>query len=104
MSLIAVYIPCGSDAEANKIAEHLLGKKLIACANIWPIRSLYNWGGELADEAEYVIFAKTKESAYNEIISEVEQIHSNDIPAIVKIKIEVNKNYEKWLKQEVQKE
>jgi len=99
--MIAVYIPCKDENEAGDIAKKLLEKKLVACAGMWPIRSLYTWKGEIADESETVILAKSTKENYQEIKTEVKKNHSYETPAIIKFNIESNKDYEKWLRQEV---
>jgi periplasmic divalent cation tolerance protein len=99
--MILVYITNPTKEEAKKIARHLVERKLIACANIFPTKSLYSWEGKLADEEEFVLFGKTKEENYVRIVTEVEKIHSYDVPCILKLPMEANKKYENWLKKEM---
>jgi periplasmic divalent cation tolerance protein len=40
------YITNPSKEEAKRIAKHLLDKRIIACANIFPIESMYWWDGK----------------------------------------------------------
>jgi len=101
MNLILVYITNPTKAEANKIARVLLKKHLIACANIFPIESLYRWQGKIADESEFVLIAKTKKENYNKVKKEVEKIHSYSIPCIIQIPAQANEKYFEWLKGEV---
>jgi len=96
-----IYITCKDEKEAEKISRHLLKKKMIACANLHPIRSLYWWKGKIQDEHEIVILAKTLDKHYNKIKEEVSKIHSYDIPCILKIKTESNKSYQEWVNKEV---
>ena len=60
MSFIMIYVTHKNKEDAEKIARHLLGKKLIACANIFPINSLYLWKGEIERSKEVVSIFKTK--------------------------------------------
>lgn len=99
--MIIVYITCKDEEEAEKISKHLLNKKLIACANIWPIRSLYNWEEKLADEKEIVIVAKSTNEKSEKIIEEVKKIHSYEIPCVEMIESRANKEYEDWVNNEV---
>ncbi|RJO60060.1 divalent-cation tolerance protein CutA [candidate division WS5 bacterium] len=99
--MILVYITYPSKKEAEKAAGHLLKKKLVACANIFPIQSLYHWKGSLASEEEFVLLGKTKEQNYKNIKEEVSKIHSYEVPCIIKIPIEVNKEYGKWMEGEL---
>ena len=96
-----VYITCPTEQEAVKISKHLLSKKLIACSNIHQIRSLYFWKKKMQDEKEFVIMAKTKEKNYAKIKKEVMEMHSYDIPCILKIDAEANEEYDNWVNQEV---
>jgi len=101
MSMIFVYITNPNKEEASKIARHLLGKKLIACANIFPINSLYWWKGKIAEENEFVLIAKTINSNFEKVRKEVERVHSYSIPCIVKIPAYPNKKFLDWVKKEV---
>lgn len=97
MDFILVYITSPTKKEAKSIALHLFKKKLIACANIFPINSLYHWKGRVVDEKEFVLILKAKESYFKKIKEEVEKIHSYETPCIIKIQVSSNKQYYKWL-------
>ncbi len=99
--MILIYITNPTKKEAKSIVKHLLEKRLIACANIFPIESLYGWQGNLMDEKEFVILGKTSASKYSRLVNEVEKIHSYEIPCVLKIPMEANKKYENWMKEEV---
>ena len=96
-----VYITCKDEKEAVKISKHLLSERLIACSNIHQIRSLYRWHKKIQDEKEFAIIAKTKEKNYQKIKEEVSKLHSYDIPCILKIDVEANESYQKWINKEV---
>lgn len=98
-----IYITNPTEEEAEKIAKHLLYKKLIACANIFPIHSLYLWKGKIADENEFVLIAKTNETNFEKVKNEVEKIHTYTIPCIIKIPVSSNKKYFDWLKRKLKK-
>lgn len=97
MNFIFIYITNPTENEARKIARHLLHKKLIACANIFSVGSLYWWKGKIADEKEFVLIAKTKKNNFEKVKREVEKIHAYKIPCIVKIPVSSNEKYYKWL-------
>ena len=102
MNFIFVYITNPNEEEARKIARHLLEKKLIACANIFPISSLYWWKGKIADEKEVVLIAKTLEENFEKVKEEVKKIHSYSVPCIIKIPVSSNKKYFDCIKEEVE--
>ena len=76
-------------------------KRFIACSNIFPIKSLYWWKGDIVDDNEVVMLVKSVKDNYEKIIVEVKNVHSYEVPCIVKYDIEANEDYEKWLKEEV---
>lgn len=96
-----IYITCKDKKEARKISLHLLKKKLIACANISPIESLYRWKGKIVDDKEYLIVVKTLKKHYAKIKKEVGYIHSYDIPCVCLLDSKANDNYLDWIKKEV---
>lgn len=99
--MILIYITSPSEDESKKIATHLLEKKLIACANIFPVNSMYWWKGKIADGKECVLVAKTIEENFEKVKEEVERIHSYNIPCIVKISVHANEKFEDWVENEV---
>jgi len=102
MTMIMVYITCKDGEEARKIATHLLDNKLIACANIFPINSLYKWEKKLENTKEMVIIAKSIKEKFPAIEKEVKRLHSNKIPCIVMIEVsESNQEYLNWVKDEL---
>jgi periplasmic divalent cation tolerance protein len=101
VEMALIYITCKDEKEAVKISKHLLNKRLIACSNMHPIRSMYRWNKKIRDEKEFVIIAKTKNKNYKTIKGEVKKIHSYDVPCILKIDTEANESYANWINKEV---
>jgi periplasmic divalent cation tolerance protein len=101
MTIILIYIPYPQRPLAKKTAELLIQKKLIACANILTIDSIYRWEGKIADEPEFVLLAKTVPENYDKVKAEVEKTHPYDLPCILKINAEANEKYLNWVKGEL---
>lgn len=80
-----IYITCGSEEEAHTIARTLLEKRMIACANIFPISSVYVWKGNLEEAQEYAAFLKTERQKVASTIEEVKRLHSYEVPDIVEV-------------------
>jgi periplasmic divalent cation tolerance protein len=98
MSFITIYITNPSELAAEKIAEHLLHKKLIACVNIYPIKSMYWWKGELQKDTEWVALVKTTSALWETVRTEIEKEHSYEVPCIMKTEVEANVAYEDWVR------
>lgn len=95
--MITIYMTCKDEKEARKIAKSLLKKKLIACANFFPIQSMYWWQGKVEESQEYAMIAKTQDAKYDSIVKEVKKLHSYDVPCIEMIKSTANKECLKWI-------
>lgn len=95
------YITCKDNKEAGKIALHLLKKRLIACANIFPVKSMYWWNYKIVNDKEVVIIAKTSDKNFKKLENEIKKIHSYKIPCILKINATANKEYDDWAKKEM---
>ncbi len=96
--MIIVYTTCKDKEEAQKIAKHIVEKKLAACANYFPINSIYEWQAKLQEDNEFVLLLKTVDENFDKVKEEVEKIHSYEVPCILKINAEANEEYMDWVK------
>jgi periplasmic divalent cation tolerance protein len=74
-------------AKAKKLAEILLHKKLAACVEFLPLKSMYFWQGKLENSAEILVKIKSKNSLYNEIEKTIKDHHVYEIPQIISTEI-----------------
>lgn len=100
--MIIIYCVCKDNAEAEKISKHLLEKKLCACVNFFPIKSIYSWKGKIEKSDETALLIKTIQKNYKKIEVEIKKIHSYETPAIFSFNINnVEKDYLGWLSSEI---
>jgi len=99
--MITVYLTCRDSKHAKEISSKLLEKRLIACANIFPVKSVYRWKEKITEEEECAVFLKTLDKNFAAIQKEIEAMHRYDTPCIEKIKVEANKKYEDWVNKSV---
>ncbi len=102
MSFIIIYVTHENEDNAKKITSHLLKKKLIACANFFPIVSAYWWEGKVENSNETVSILKTKKENWGKVKSEIQKIHPYETPCIIKINVESNDDFDSWINKEVQ--
>lgn len=76
--MIFVYSTFPIQKEAKKIGGGLIGKKLAACVNIFPIESIYSWEGKIAREREFVAIIKTKKQNFERMENFILKHHSYD--------------------------
>jgi periplasmic divalent cation tolerance protein len=86
--MISIYITFKDEKEAMEIGKHLLTKKLVACVNIFPIKSMYLWQGKIKEENEVGMLSKAPKQNFEKIKDEVKKMHSYDIPCIVSWSVE----------------
>ncbi|MGB9936202.1 MAG: divalent-cation tolerance protein CutA [Methanobacterium sp.] len=98
-----VYITTSGKEESENIGRTLVEKRLAACVNILPsIESIYLWKGEIEEDNESLLIAKTKADNIDKIIKRVKEIHSYETPAILAIPIiEGSKDYLDYLESEM---
>ncbi len=101
MDMIFVYVTASNEKESKNIVKTLIDKKLIACANFFPTKSIYKWEGNLKEEGEYTLILKTKESLFSKVKDEIEKIHSYEVPCITRIDTFPNEKYLVWLREQL---
>ena len=97
--MIYLYTPCKDVSEAKRIAKALVTRKIAACANIFPISSIYRWKGNLTEEQ--VLLIKTTKKNTDKVRDEIKKLHSYDVPCIASFEVDCNSDYETWVKSEV---
>ncbi len=100
------YITAPDKAIAERIAEELLKKRLIACANVYEgITSMYWWEGKIEKDKEVVLFCKTRKDRLEEIENQVRELHPYTVPCIISFELfEGNEDYLSWLSGELKEE
>ncbi len=103
MKYADIYITCKT-SEAGKIARTLVQKKLAACVNILPCKSIYKWRGKVVQDKESVLFVKTKSSLFPAIEGEVKRLCSYSVPCILLLEIKKgHAPYLRWIEKETDK-
>ena len=94
-----IYVTTGSMNEAKKIGKALVSNRLAACVNIIDnMHSMYWWEGEIQNDKEIILIAKTMESLVPALIDKVKSMHSYDCPCIVSLPIlDGNKAFLQWI-------
>ena len=88
---------------ARSLSEALLKEKLVACVNVFPIHSFYQWKGELQSSQEVALLFKTKISLKKIFQKKFLNLHSYECPALIFWKAEVkNPSFENWLFENLQ--
>jgi periplasmic divalent cation tolerance protein len=98
MKFILIYVTYKDSSDAEKSAEQLLDKKLIACANFFPISSMYKWKGSIERSNETVAILKTRVENWESVKGFVLKNHSYETPCVIKLaEVEANDSYTTWI-------
>ena len=100
---VLVLTTSGSDAEARKIANELVERRLAACVNIIPrIQSVYRWEGKIESAEEFLLIVKTTKPRSVDVKAAIRELHSYDLPECIVISMEDGSaQYLKWIEESV---
>ena len=98
---LVVFVTCGSEEEALKIAHALVEERMAACVNLMsPIRSIYRWEGKIWDEKEWLLIIKTQTGRFEDVEKKVKSLHSYSLPEVIALPIiKGSSSYLNWLKE-----
>ncbi len=98
-----VYITAGDLQEAKRIGRKLIQERLAACANVFPIDSIYRWKNNIEETQEFGIIVKTKSKKVAEIEKRVKELHSYEVPCVISFRIdEGSEDYIRWIDESVE--
>jgi periplasmic divalent cation tolerance protein len=100
-----IYITTADKEQARAIGKALVETKLAACVNIIEnMNSMYMWQGELQDDKEVILIAKTTEPLVPELVATVKTLHSYDCPCILSFEVSGgNESFLEWIANEVKR-
>lgn len=86
MEHLVVLCTC-PEAEAPGLARSLLDERLIACANLSTVTSLYTWKEEVEEARETLLIMKTTEERWPALRERIEELHSYDVPEVLALPV-----------------
>lgn len=101
MKFITIYATYTNNKEAEKIISGLLKGKLIACANLFDVASMYHWKGKIEKGKETVSIIKTKEGNWSKVENYIKKNHSYETPCIINMgEMTTTKEFFKYVNKE----
>ena len=96
---LVVLMMAGSQEEAQKIAATLVREMLAACVNMVPgVISMYWWEGQVQQDEEWLLIAKTRRDVLDDLVRRVQALHSYDVPEIIALPlVGGSQAYLKWI-------
>jgi periplasmic divalent cation tolerance protein len=94
-----VLSTAGSQAEAARIAEELVERRLAACVNVvGRIQSFYHWEDKLQRAEEYLMVIKTNEALVEKLHAAIQELNSYELPEFVTLAVKGGSaEYLKWI-------
>lgn len=95
-----VFVTCGSQEEAQRIASAVVDARLAACANVLeaPVRSTYRWKGQVETTSEFLLLIKTVARLLPDLQKEIARLHSYELPEFIALPIVAgSRAYLDWL-------
>jgi periplasmic divalent cation tolerance protein len=84
-----VLTTAGSEAEASRIAQALVERRLAACVNVVPgVASTYRWQGAVRTDPEWLLVVKTRRDRFEEVRAAIRELHSYELPEVVMLGVE----------------
>jgi periplasmic divalent cation tolerance protein len=75
------YVTAPRDV-APALARLLVEERLAACVNVLECESTYRWDGEIHEDPEVILLAKTTDDAFDRLVDRVVEAHPYDVPCI----------------------
>lgn len=100
MEEIVVLMTVGSEGEAIRLSRILVKAELAACVNIIPgVRSIFKWDGNITEEQEFMLLAKTVSQAFDQLVSMVKANHSYSVPEVIALPVKYgSEEYLSWIR------
>ena len=89
MTTLLVLTNLPDRANADRLADSLVERRLAACVNILaPCRSVYRWKGAVQRDEEHPMLIKTTAERYSALEAAIRAMHPYELPEIVAVRIE----------------
>jgi periplasmic divalent cation tolerance protein len=80
------YVTVPAD-DASTLARRLVDQRLAACINVVPCTAVYRWEADVVTDSEAILFAKTTEDRYDDLVDHVVEWHPHDVPCVERIDV-----------------
>lgn len=78
-----VFVTVPSEEIAALIGADLVEKRLAACANSFPCRSIYRWKGRIENGRECILLLKIRSTDFQLVVESIRALHPDEVPCII---------------------
>ena len=102
LDILSVTTTVGSPADAQQLAQELVGRRLAACVQVEAgILSFYRWDGDLCEEGEVRLVIKTLPACEAALQAFLAEHHPYDVPQFLAATLRASEAYAHWVRTEV---
>lgn len=87
MTLLAVFTTLPNAESARNMAQMLVKRDLVACAQIDAIESFYRWDGAIQHDQEHRLTLKTTPERYAAVEAAICEHHPYELPAVYAVPV-----------------
>lgn len=80
-----VFTTVGSVEDARSLARLLVERRVAACVQMLPIRSVYRWDGDVQEDDEVLLLVKAPSASLAEIEDVITGHHPYDVPELLHV-------------------
>ncbi|MER6401465.1 divalent-cation tolerance protein CutA [Kitasatospora sp. NPDC001603] len=89
------------ETKARELAAKAVGERLAACAQVYPISSVYWWEGKVESGQEWRVDFKTRADLGGRLAEFIGEHHSYDVPEVIGVPVTVGADgYLDWIRAE----
>jgi len=86
--ICVVMCTCPDENTARDLATRLVAERLAACINRVPgVTSTYRWQGEVHEDAEVLLIAKTSSQQFEGLRDRIVELHPYDVPEVIALPV-----------------
>lgn len=84
---VLIVTSVGSADDADLIANAMVFERLAACVQIFPVTSVYRWGGKVERAGELMVHIKTTTARVPAVEKRLIALHGYDLPEFIVLPI-----------------
>ncbi|MFF4406163.1 divalent-cation tolerance protein CutA [Streptomyces sp. NPDC001404] len=87
-----------AESKARFLATEVIGDRLAACAQVYPVASVYRWEGKVEQAQEWRVDFKTRGALVERVAERIGALHDYDTPEIIAVPISAGSpGYLAWI-------
>lgn len=96
--VVVVLTTFPADADVDAFASALVGERLAACVNVFPVRSVYRWQGTIEHADERQLLIKTTAERVAVLQERLKALHPYQVPELVVLPVSTGgDDYLSWV-------